>query len=179
MTTPQFVLDLRERIGHAELWLPGMTAVVLRPIDPESGEPADAPRGWSRKIDDVRSVEVLCVRRTDNGAWTPITGIVDPREDPARAARRETLEEADVEARVDRLIGVEVVGPVTYDNGDVTSYLDTSFVLEWLSGDPNPADGENTEATFVRADRLPEMNERFTRTIVKALSGSVIADFFE
>ena len=173
MTTPQFILDLREKIGTSELWLPGTTAIVLRrALDPAGVEP-----GWSRSATNPAEVEVLCVRRADNGWWTPITGIVDPREDPAVAALRETLEEAAVEARVDRLIGLDVVGPLVYANGDRASYLDTAFVLEWASGEPHPADGENTEAVFVRADALPEMNPRFTRLIAKALTGSVEADF--
>lgn len=176
MTTPDFILDLRARVGHAELWLPGTTAIVLRALDSE-GRAANPARGWSRRVDDLRGVEVLCVKRADTGAWTPVTGIVDPREQPAVAALRETREEAAVSARVDRLISIDVVGPVTYGNGDVSSYLDTAFALEWTGGEPEPADGENTEALFVRADSLPEMNGRFRRLIAKALSGSVIADF--
>lgn len=171
MTTPQFILDLRAKIGTSELWLPGTTAIVLR--HPEG--PRDA--GWSRSITSPAAVEILSVRRADNGQWTPVTGIVDPREAPAAAALRETAEETGVEARVDRLISVDVVGPVVYDNGDRTSYLDTAFALEWISGEPHPADGENTEAAFIRADALPEMNPRFTRLIDKALSASLEADF--
>ncbi len=30
MATPDFILRLRESVGHALLWLPGTTAVVLR-----------------------------------------------------------------------------------------------------------------------------------------------------
>lgn len=177
MTTPDFVLELRKKIGHAELWLPGTTAIVLRALDPDSGEATNSPQGWSRMIHDSSTVEVLCVKRADTGAWTPITGIVDPREEPAIAAVRETEEEAAVSARVDRLISVDVVGPVIYGNGDVSSYLDTAFVLEWNESEPEPSDGENTEAVFLRANALPEMNKRFQRLIAKALSGSVIADF--
>ena len=66
MPTPDFVLDLRARIGHDLLWLSGVSAVVLRPA-PGGGE------------------EVLLVRRSDNGAWTPVTGIIDPGEEPATA----------------------------------------------------------------------------------------------
>ncbi|WP_455159357.1 NUDIX hydrolase [Schaalia cardiffensis] len=177
MTTPDFVLELREKIGHAELWLPGTTAIVLRALDPDSGEAVSPPRGWSRTINDCTAVEVLCVKRADTGAWTPVTGIVDPREEPGIAAVRETEEEAAVSARVDRLISIDVVGPITCENGDVSSYLDTAFVLEWNEGEPEPSDGENTEAVFLRANALPEMNKRFQRLIAKALSGSVIADF--
>lgn len=173
MTTPQFILDLREKIGTSELWIPGTTAIVLR----NRHDPVGVEPGWSRALKAASDVEVLCVRRADNGWWTPITGIVDPREAPAVAAQRETFEEAAVRARVDRLIGVDVVGPLVYENGDRASYLDTAFVLEWSAGEPRPADGENTEALFMCADALPQMNPRFTRLIAKALSSSLEADF--
>ena len=78
MPTPDFVLSLRERIGNHPLWLTGVTAVVTR------GSGADR--------------ELLVVRRADTGAYTPVTGIVDPGEEPAVAAAREVLEEADVVA---------------------------------------------------------------------------------
>lgn len=171
MSTPQFVLDLRAHVGHDRLWLPGCTAVVLRMCGPLAGSPVptDTPI-------DPSTVEVLVVRRSDNGAWTPITGIVDPGETPWQAAERETCEEADVQARTLRLLSQEVVGPMTYDNGDEAIYLDTCFLLEWIDGDPWPADGENTHARFVRADALPHMNERFTRCVARALDGQAQAE---
>ena len=36
------------------------------------------------------------VKRSDNGEWTPVTGIVDPGEEPAVGAVREALEETGV-----------------------------------------------------------------------------------
>ena len=33
MPTPDFVLALRAKVGHTPLWLPGVCAVVLRPLD--------------------------------------------------------------------------------------------------------------------------------------------------
>ena len=55
MPTPEYILTLREKIGHDYLWLSGATAVIRRDSDHR----------------------VLLVRRSDNGAWTPVTGIVD------------------------------------------------------------------------------------------------------
>lgn len=141
--------------------MPGCTAVVVR----ARAETKDA------------SPEILCVRRVDNGAWTPVTGIVDPGEEPAVACQREVMEEAAVVAVPRRLVSVEVVGPVRYANGDVTTFLDTAFLLEWVSGEPRPADGENTDARFVPADSLPPMNARFTRVIARALSDEQAAHF--
>ena len=170
MATPDFVLELRRHVGHAPLWMPGTTVVILRPA------PGCPPIDWEGPIA-PEAVDILCVRRSDNGAWTPVTGIVDPGEEPAVAAAREALEEADVHIDVRRLLSVEVVGPVTYYNGDVTTYLDVAFVAQWVSGEPTPADDENSETAFFRGDQLPPMNDRFRRAIIKALSGRPDADF--
>lgn len=169
MATPDFILELRKHVGHSPLWLSGCTAVVLRG---RGGERVN----WDAPIDPA-SVEVLVVQRSDNHQWTPVTGIIDPGEEPAQAALREILEETACVARAKRLISVEVVGPVIYENGDQTTYLDLAFACEWESGEPFPADGENTQAMFVNADELPAMNDRFTRTVVRAMSGEREASF--
>ncbi|AOZ73307.1 ADP-ribose pyrophosphatase [Boudabousia tangfeifanii] len=175
MATPDFILELREQIGHAQLWLPGVTAVVLRPADGTTAEALPDgplnPAEW----------EVLVVRRADNGHWTPVTGIIDPGEEPAVAGARETLEETGIHALGQRLLSTEVVGPITYANGDETIYLDLAFsflVTKQSEGvTPWPADGENTECHFVRADQLPPMNARFTRVVARALENPGQAAF--
>ena len=124
MATPDFILDLRAHVGTSLLWVPGCTAVVIK----EEGEGAGSAEP-----------QILVVRRADNLRWTLVTGIIDPGEEPAIAAAREIWEETAVQARPRRLLGVEVVGPVTYDNGDESIYLDTSFAFEWESGAPCPS----------------------------------------
>lgn len=121
MPTPDFVLELRRHVGTHPLPLVGVTAVI------------------------VRGDELLLGRRSDNGRLTPVTGIVDPGEEPADAAAREAEEEAGVRIRVARLAWVHQIPRVTYDNGDQSDYLDLTFTCEWLSGDPEPVDGEMTE----------------------------------
>jgi ADP-ribose pyrophosphatase YjhB (NUDIX family) len=153
MTTPDFVLALREKIGHDDLWLPGVTAVVLR------------------------GSEVLLVRRADSGAWTPVTGIVDPGEEPAVAAAREVLEEADVIAQVDSLSWVKVIDTVIYQNGDRSRYLDLVFRCRWVSGEPFPADGENTAAAWFPLDSLPELSEDMSERIRVAVLGAEATRF--
>ncbi|KQP71070.1 MULTISPECIES: NUDIX domain-containing protein [unclassified Microbacterium] len=133
MPTPDFVLDLRRKIGTDPLPLVGVTAVV------------------------VRGEKVLLGRRSDNGRLTPITGIVDPGEEPADAAVRETLEEAGVVCRVDRLAWVHQIPRVTYENGDQSDYLDITFRCDWVSGEPFPVDGEMTEVGWYDLTALPEL----------------------
>ncbi|MFZ4893586.1 NUDIX hydrolase [Plantibacter sp. Mn2098] len=158
MATPDFVLALREHIGNAPLWLTGTTAVVLRGLD--TGRP-----------------EVLLVRRSDNGAWTPVTGIIDPGEEPAVAAEREVLEETSITAVAERLAIVQVLPPNVYDNGDVTQYIDITFRCRYVSGEPYPADGENTETGWYPLDALPEMADAMRLRIEAAASDEREARF--
>ena len=132
MPIPEFIVELRRLVGHTELWLPGVTAVVRR------GE------------------HLLLVRRRDNGEWAPVTGIVDPGEEPAVCAAREAMEETGVEIRVDRLAATGVASEVTYPNGDRAIYLDLTFACTWLSGEAHVADDESTDVRWWPVDALPE-----------------------
>ncbi len=145
MAIPDFVLALREKIGHDPLWLAGVSSVV------------------------VRNDEVLLVKRADTGAWTPVTGIVDPGEQPAVAAERETLEEANVVAIAEALTWVQVIPMIEYPNGDRSQYLDHVFRCSWVSGDPYPADGENTDAAWFPVDALPPMSDNMRERIRSAV----------
>ena len=53
MPIPDFVRSLRKKIGTDELWLPGVTAVIIRDV-PEGAPITAVP-------------EVLLVKRADNG----------------------------------------------------------------------------------------------------------------
>ncbi len=121
--------------------------------------------------------QVLLVRRADTGAWTPVTGIIDPGEQPADAAVREVREETDVRAVPERLVLVHVTEPVVYANGDQALYLDLVFRMRWVSGTPHPADGENTEARWFGVDELPPMRPDMTVRITAALDDDPAARF--
>jgi 8-oxo-dGTP pyrophosphatase MutT (NUDIX family) len=149
MPIPPYVSHLRTMIGTELLWMPGVTAVVLR----------DGPSGH----------EVLLVKRSDNGEWTPVTGIVDPGEHPHVTAAREVLEEACVEAEVERLVWVRATGVVTHHNGDLGQYLDHTFRCRWVSGDPRPGDDESTDAGWFGVDALPFMRQVFLDRIACAI----------
>ena len=93
------------------------------------------------------------------------------------AARREALEETGVEISVDRLASVGVVGPVTYPNGDRSSYLDHVFACTWLAGDAHVADDESVAVGWFGLDDLPPMREEMLDRIAAALSGEERARF--
>jgi ADP-ribose pyrophosphatase YjhB (NUDIX family) len=145
MPVPEFILRLRERLGHDPLWLPGVTAVVLRDAD------------------------VLLVRRSDNGQWAPVTGIVDPGEHPAACAVREVLEETGVDAEVEALTSVNVTPTIVYSNGDQAQYLDHTFRCRYLDGDARVADDESTAVAWCPLDDLPPMSAELTARIRTAV----------
>lgn len=155
MPIPEYVTALRSVIGpEFELWLPGITAVVVRP-----------------------GGEILLVRRADDNSWAPITGIVDPGEEPAVAARREALEETGVEISVDRLASVAAGEQIVHANGDRAVYLDLTFACTWLSGEAYVADDESVAVGWFHRDALPSMEPHLTDRIRAALSDEVASRF--
>jgi ADP-ribose pyrophosphatase YjhB (NUDIX family) len=146
MPIPDFVVELRKHVGTAELWMPAVTAVVRR------------------------GNQLLLVRRADNGHWSPVTGILDPGEEPAAAARREVLEETGVEVVVDRLAAITSGLRVTHVNGDLAVYLDHTFACTWVSGEARVGDDESLEVRWWPADGLPDMAAELLERIDAALS---------
>ncbi len=157
MPIPAFVVEMRKLIGHHPMWLPGVTAVVTR--------------------GDAEGREILLVRRSDNGAWTPITGIPEPGEEAAVAAVREVLEETGVVVTADRLASTSVVPDVTHANGDRAAYLDVTFACSYVSGEAHVADDESSDVRWYPLDAMPEMTAVMLRRIADALSGEQAARF--
>ena len=155
MPIPDFIVELRRHVGHMPLPLAGVTAVV------------------------VRGDEILLGHRSDNGALTPVTGIVDPGEEPADAACREALEEAGVVIRAERLVWVHQIARVTYDNGDQSDYLDLTFRCRWISGEPYPADGEMSSVGWYRVEpsTMARLDEDMRRRVTTALADEPFAQF--
>jgi predicted RNase H-like nuclease/8-oxo-dGTP pyrophosphatase MutT (NUDIX family) len=150
---PDFVVAIREKIGHDPLWLPAVTAVIRR------------------------GHEVLLVERSDNGRWAPVTGIVDPGEEPAVAAAREALEETGVVISVDRLASTDAHPEIVHVNGDRAAYLDLTFACTWVEGEARVADDESTDVRWWPIDALPPMGEVMVRRIQAALSDEREARF--
>lgn len=141
MPIPDFVVELRRSIGRAALWLPGITAVVLR--------------------DD----EVLLGQRSDDGSWSPITGIVELGEQPGVAAAREVLEETTITVAVERLVSVESMPLTVHVNGDQAYYLNHTFRCRYISGEPRVGDDESLVVQWCSLDELPRMRPDLSERI--------------
>ncbi|MDH6622750.1 8-oxo-dGTP pyrophosphatase MutT (NUDIX family) [Streptomyces sp. LBL] len=147
MATPDFIRSLRTSIGHTLLWLPGVSAVVF---DDEG--------------------RVLLNRRTDTLKWALIGGIPEPGEQPAACAVREVEEETGVRCEVERVIVVQTLSPVTYDNGDVCQYMDIGFRCRAVGGEARVNDDESLDVGWFAVDALPELNEFALLRIKQAMA---------
>ncbi|TLP76856.1 NUDIX hydrolase [Nesterenkonia sphaerica] len=164
MPTPEYIQDLRRDIGHKELLLPAVTAVVLRRVGEDAAPLADP--------------EVLLVRRADNGDWSATSGILEPGESPATAAVREVAEETGVSARPVRVASVADHGLVVYPNGDRCRFTDICFEMEYVSGAPRVADDESTQVGWFSTSELPEpLTRQHRQSIAAALDAGAPTAF--
>ncbi|MFV0137539.1 NUDIX hydrolase [Streptomyces sp. HMX87] len=147
MATPDFITALRVSAGHQLLWLPGVTAVVF---DDEG--------------------RVLLNRRSDNLRWSLIGGIAEPGEQPAVCAVREVEEETAVRCVAERVVLVQALDPVTYDNGDVCQFMDITFRCRAVGGEARVNDDESLEVGWFAVDSLPDVGEFGWFRIKQALS---------
>ncbi|MFJ4828353.1 NUDIX hydrolase [Streptomyces sp. NPDC088747] len=147
MATPDFIRTIRATAGHQLLWLPGVTAIVF---DDEG--------------------RVLLGRRSDTGEWSVIGGIPDPGEQPAAGAVREVFEETAVRCVVDRVVLVQALAPVIYENGDHCQYMDITFRCRAVGGEARVNDDESLEVGWFDVDALPALSEFSLLRIKQALS---------
>lgn len=154
LSTPEFILTLREKIGHDLLWLPGVTGVVLDASD-----------------------RVLLVRRSDDGRWTLVTGCLDPGEQPAVGIAREIFEETAVHVVVDQVISVESTAAKAFPNGDNVQFMDIAFRCRPVSGEAAVNDDESVDVRWFALDDLPDLPPRQARCITRALDPAGAAWF--
>lgn len=154
MPAPDYILKLREKVGHAPLWVPGVRGVVFD-----------------------HSGRVLLAQRADNGHWALISGMLDPGEPPARGLVREIFEETAVVAEAERVVSVGAVGPFTYPNGDVCEFLDVVFRCRYVSGTARVNDDESLNVGWFSLDDLPDLMPGHLTSITRALAPAEAAHF--
>ncbi len=154
MAVPQFVVDLRAKIGPDPLPLPSVTAVVLDDRD-----------------------RVLLVQRADNQRWALVTGCLEPGEQPAAGAVREIEEETGVLASAERIVRVSALPAAVCANGDQVYWLDVTFRCHAVSGQAQVNDDESVDVGWFSLSSLPDLPGRHLTCISEALDDDTAARF--
>ena len=136
MPISAYIANIRAKIGHDLLLLPGVTAVVINERD-----------------------EVLLQLRRDTETWAPPSGGVEPGETAADTAIREVLEETGIAVVPERVVAV-LSGPdyiVTYPNGDQMATVTTVFRCRPnQAAAPRVNDDESLDIRYFPRDAMPE-----------------------
>jgi 8-oxo-dGTP pyrophosphatase MutT (NUDIX family) len=144
-----YLRAIRQKVGHDLLVLP--SAAVA--------------------IHDERKRLLLCLHR-DKNLWVTPGGLVEPGEQPADAAVRETWEETGLFVRIDGILGVyggaDLV--IDYPNGDRAAYVGTIFRGSILSGNLRPDGDEIVDVQYFTREELVQVaHSKWLDTAMPAL----------
>jgi 8-oxo-dGTP pyrophosphatase MutT (NUDIX family) len=148
MPIPEFVKNLRARIGNDLMLLPSIDAIVFN----DAGE-------------------VLLHRRADSGKWSLISGIIEPGEEPAATVVREVLEETGITAVPERIIWINSTPVTVYPNGDKAQYVVTCFVCRATPGTPRVNDDESLDVRYFPINDVPPLRDDHRQKLDRALRG--------
>ncbi len=133
MPMSRYLQDLRNKIGHDLLILPSAAVVIL----------------------DNESRLLLCLHR-DKDIWVAPGGLIEPGEQPAEAALRETWEETGLIVDITGVLGVyggaDLI--IDYPNGDRAAYVGTIFRGRVVGGTMRPDGDETLDLRYFSREEL-------------------------
>ena len=104
----------------------------------------------------VREEKILFQRRTDNGRWGLIGGLLEMNETYEQAALREIREETGLEVELDSFLGIFHNHHMVWSNGDAAHVISAMYTARIVSGEPR-IDEESYELRFFGREELPEL----------------------
>ena len=99
--------------------------------------------------------EILLQRRSDNGLWGLVGGILELNETYAEAAVREALEETGLQVRLTSFLGIFHNHDMVWANGDAAHVISAMYTAGIVSGEPR-IDEESCELRFFGPDEIPD-----------------------
>ena len=104
----------------------------------------------------IRDGKILFQRRTDNGKWGLIGGLLEMNETYEEACLREIREETGLEVKLESFLGIFHNHDMVWSNGDAAHVLSAMYTAGVVSGEPR-IDGESYELRFFGQDEMPEL----------------------
>ena len=104
----------------------------------------------------IKDEKILFQRRTDNGKWGLIGGLLEMNETYQEAAIREAREETGLEVKLESFLGIFHNHNMVWSNGDAAHVVTAFFTASIISGEPR-VDEESFELRFFGMEELPEL----------------------
>ena len=104
----------------------------------------------------IKEDKILFQRRSDNGKWGLIGGLLEMDETYEEAALREIREETGLEVRLDSFLGIYHNHNMVWSNGDAAHVICAYFTASILSGEPR-IDEESYELRFFGKEEIPRL----------------------
>ncbi|MBQ4447594.1 MAG: NUDIX domain-containing protein [Clostridia bacterium] len=112
-----------------------------------------------------RDGEILFQRRSDNGKWGLIGGLLELDETYEQAALREVREETGLEVSLDGFLGIYHNHNMVWSNGDAAHVIGVYFKASIIGGKLR-ADEESLELKFFSKEEIPELFAEDHRAVV-------------
>lgn len=104
----------------------------------------------------IRDHKILFQRRTDNGEWGLIGGLVEMNETFEQAAYREIREETGLEVMLDSFLGIFHNHHMVWSNGDAAHVISAMYTAHIIQGEPR-IDEESYELRFFGENEIPHL----------------------
>ncbi|MCR5078528.1 MAG: NUDIX domain-containing protein [Bacilli bacterium] len=116
--------------------------------------------------------KILLQRRSDNGKWGLIGGLLEVNETYLEAATREVKEETGLIVRPTRFLGIFHNHNMVWANGDQAHVIGAFYAFEIIEGEPR-VDEESFELRFFAQEEIPYLFAEDHREAVKAFFDGV------
>ena len=125
-----YIKEIRPLLGHRKIILTAAGAII------------------------TRGDQILLQRRSDNGNWSLVGGLMELDETFEETAIREAREETGLDVKLDYLVGVYHNRHAQWPNGDKAHVVCAVYKANILSGEPR-IDEESLELRFFKREELP------------------------
>ena len=120
----------------------------------------------------VRDGKILFQRRSDNGRWGLVGGLLELNETYAQAAVREAREETGCDVALTAFLGIFHNHDMVWPNGDRAHTIGAYYTAEILRGTPR-IDEESLELRFFGREEIPALFAQDHAAALEAYFGGV------